>query len=106
VYRALERAGARLRNKAGRHDKLAAAAVACDDVAELHAHLDVTSFASVNQLLEDAWARVPAIAERYGVDPDALLASLDAYTRGLLVNSELHTIDRLADALPLGAVAA
>jgi hypothetical protein len=106
VYRALERAGARLRNRAGRHDGLAAADVVCDDVAELHTHLDVSSFASVNQLLEDVWGRVPAIAERYGVDPDVLLAAVDAYTRGLLVNGEKHTIDRLADALPLGAVAA
>jgi hypothetical protein len=85
---------------------IAAADVVCDDVAELHTHLDVSSFASVNQLLEDVWGRVPAIAERYGVDPDVLLAAVDAYTRGLLVNGEKHTIDRLADALPLGAVAA
>jgi len=106
VYRALERCGARLRNKAGRHDGLAAAAVMCDDATEMHTHLDVTSFASINQLLDGAWTRVPAIALRYGVDSDALLAAVDAYTRGLLVNGELHTIDRLADALPFGVVAA
>ena len=100
VYRALERAGARLRNKAGRLDG-GAAGVDCDDVTELHTRLDVSTFSNVHDLLDGAWGRVPQIADRYGIEPDELLVAVDSYTRGLLVNGQPHTIDRLRDAIPL-----
>jgi hypothetical protein len=102
VYRALERAGARLRNKAGRVDG-GAAGVECGDVTELHTQLDASTFASVHELLDGAWNRVPIVAAYHGVPAEELLTAVDSYTRGLLVNGQSHTIQRLAAALPLSA---
>ena len=100
VYRALERAGAKLRNKAGRLDG-GARNVDCEDITELHTQLDASTFSTVHELLDGAWGRVPQIADRYDVPTDELLTAIDSYTRGLLVNGQAHTIDRLRDALPL-----
>lgn len=99
VYRALERAGLRLRNKAGR---LAGGPsnVDCDDYTELHTRLDASTFANVHELLDGAWVRVPAIAARYGVSGDDLLIAIDSYTRGLLVSGQPHDISRMRDAVP------
>lgn len=36
------------------------------------------------RLLDGAWARVPEISERYGLDADCLTDALDAYVRGLI----------------------
>lgn len=36
------------------------------------------------RLLDGAWARVPEVAARYGVDPECLTEALDAYVRGLI----------------------
>lgn len=102
VYRALERSGAKLRNKAGRLDG-GPANVHCEDITELHTQLDASTFASVHELLDGAWNRVPQIADRYGVDPDELLIAVDSYTRGLLVNGQSHSIDLLRDSLSLAA---
>lgn len=98
VTRALERAGAKLRNKAGKHDG-GAASVECNDPAELHTVLDVSTFSNVHELLDGAWTRVPDIAHRYEVNTTQLLAHLNSYTRGLLVNGQSHNIERLRDAL-------
>ncbi len=98
VYRALERAGAKLRNKAGRLDG-GARNVECDDITELHTVLDASTFSNVHELLDGAWGRVPQIADRYDVPVEDLLTAIDSYTRGLLVNGQPHTIDRLRAAL-------
>lgn len=42
------------------------------------------------RLLEGAWARVPEIATRYGIDPDCLTASLDGYARELIAAGVEH----------------
>ena len=99
VYRALERAGSKLRNKAGKPSG-GPAVVACADPAELHTTLDVSSFAPVHELLEGAWTRVPVIAERHGVPTEELLTAIDSYTRGLLVSGQAHDIDRMREVLP------
>jgi hypothetical protein len=99
----LERAGAKLRNKAGKVDG-GAAGVNCTDLTELHTQLDASTFASVHELLDGAWTRIPLIADRHGVPADELLIIVDAYTRGLLVNGQLHSIERLSEALPLATV--
>lgn len=122
VYRALERVGSRLRNRAGRDNpgekadhgsvRGGAAALECDDLTELHTLLDASTVVrGVHKLLDGAWTRVPVIAERYGVPADELLITLDGYTRGLLVNGQPHSIERLTNALnesiaPVGAAMA
>jgi hypothetical protein len=104
VYRALERAGLRLRNKAGRRDG-GPSGVECADLAELHTRIDVSTFSNVHELLDGAWTRVPIVASRYGVPTEELLVGIDSYTRGLLVSGLPHDIDRLRQALSLTAVA-
>lgn len=44
-------------------------------------------------LLDDAWSRVPEIAERYGVDGNVLTAALDSYVSALLVSGQPHTYE-------------
>lgn len=99
VYRALERAGARLRSAAGKSKEGGATAVACDDVTSLHCQLAATEYASLDHLLTGAWDRLPAVAERWGVSPESLHACLDGYTRALLASGHAHDYDRLALAL-------
>ena len=104
VYRALERAGQRLRNKAGRTNG-GPSAVNCDDPASLHTRIDASTFSNVHELLDGSWHRVAEIAQRYSVPAEELLIALDSYTRGLLVSGQAHDIDRLRSALPRTAVA-
>lgn len=47
------------------------------------------------RLLEGAWDRVPAVAGRYGVNPDALTRALDEYVSGLLVAGVAHEFDNV-----------
>lgn len=47
------------------------------------------------KLLEGAWSRVPEIADRYGVDGNALTVAVDDYARALLVSGELHTYENV-----------
>lgn len=99
VYRALERAGQRLRTAAGKGRPGGVEAVPCDDPTTLHCQVDATKHASLDSLLAGAWDRTVFISLRYGVDRDSLTACLDAYTRGLLASGHAHDIDRLAAAL-------
>ncbi|MEU9033766.1 hypothetical protein AB0D45_02460 [Streptomyces sp. NPDC048352] len=64
------------------------------DPAQLHTLLTIDT-AQVDQwrLLDGAWARVPEIAARYGLDPDCLTASLDNYCRELIAAGVVHTFD-------------
>lgn len=102
VVRALERAGSRLRAMAGKSKQGGSAAIPCDDLATLHCALNATEHASLDHLLSGAWDRLPSIATRWGVAPDALHATLDSYARGLLAAGNAHDFDRLK--LALGAV--
>jgi len=99
VHRALERAGSRLRSAAGKRTPGGAAAIDCPDPARLHLTLDATEHADLTALLDGAWSLVPEVAERHQIDAEALTATLDAYTRGLLAAGHGHTHDRLASAL-------
>lgn len=97
VYRALERAGARLGNATrsagirytGPHH-LAHTALPED--------VRATCLAD-GGLLDGAWDRVPELASRYRVEPEALRQALDDYTRGLLASGWPHEFDGLRRAL-------
>ncbi|MEZ0073603.1 hypothetical protein [Planotetraspora sp. GP83] len=77
--------------------------------AALHTLLSVDS-AHVEQwrLLDGAWARVPEIAVRYGVDPECLTRALDSYCRELIAAGVDHTYEQTTGVLraPCLAVAA
>jgi hypothetical protein len=45
------------------------------------------------RLLDGAWARVPEIAKRYGLDASCLTAALDAYARELIAAGIVHSYD-------------
>lgn len=98
VVRALEVSGNRLRSAAGR-GRGGAAAVACQDPVTLHAMMPATEFASLDHLLAGAWDRVPAVAARYGIDPESMEAALNGYTRALIASGSEHHFDLLALAL-------
>jgi hypothetical protein len=103
VYRALEKAGSRLRSAAGKNVQGGAASIPCPDPTRLHCDLDATHYADLSTLLEGAWGPAPAIAERCGMSAEALCETLDAYTRALLASGQEHEYERLAHALGLHA---
>lgn len=105
VYRALERAGGKLRSAIGRSTPGGAAGVQCPDTTRVHVDYDATQYASLESLLEGAWTRVPTVAARLNVNPDFLQLALDNYTRGILAARHPHDADRLAEALGLAPAA-
>jgi hypothetical protein len=90
VYRALERAGNRLKNKLGR------ARPDCP-AADMYLYVPRRSPAEVEELLEDAWSCV----DRFDVGiPTTLLASeLNTYTAMLIADRRAHDRTLLADYL-------
>lgn len=88
VYRALERAGNRLRNRIGRKPDGVTAA-------EMYLHVPVTG-SSVDYLLEDAFTGLERYTACSGVDPGKLAASLDAYCRQLFKDRRPLDVHALA----------
>ena len=84
VFRALERAGNKLKSKMQVKPTCAAA-----DIYQFVAATD-TEF-----LLDDAWSGVPLIAQRAGLIPEVLAADLHTYTEQLLLNQVPHTYEAL-----------
>lgn len=83
VFRALQRAGNRLRNqfKGGLPE----------DVQAMEAHCYVAmNDTLVEHALTDAWTDVPGRIGHYGIDGDKFVASLDTYCRGLLKAQAPH----------------
>lgn len=99
MRRALERAGARLRNAASKKAPGGAASISCDDTSRLHLTIDATEHADLGTLLDGAWSMIPEIAERYSIDAQALEATLDSYARALLAAQQEHNYGRLAVAI-------
>lgn len=96
VFHALERAGARLRSK---NPAVRAAAQGRPNHAT---HTVAASLASTDELddaLAGAWVRVPELAARHRVDPDALTATLDVFARALLTQGAPYDVDRVAEAV-------
>lgn len=99
VRRALERAGNRLRSAAGKTIPGGPQAISIEDPACLHTMIDATKHADLGSLLEGAWTMVPEIAERYDLDSELLIETLDTYTRALIAGQQEHRYGRLAVAL-------
>lgn len=95
VWRALERAGNRLRNR-GRSQGLD-----LDQIppTEIHLAVDPSCLADLEHLLDGAWDPVAGIASRHGLDPEHLTLALDRYTRAVLAAQIQHTYDGLAASL-------
>ncbi|UQA95627.1 hypothetical protein [Streptomyces halobius] len=51
------------------------------------------------KLLDGAWARVPEIATRYGLDPECLTAALDDYCRELIAAGIPHSFEQTTGVL-------
>lgn len=51
------------------------------------------------KLLDGAWAPVPQIAHRYGIDPDCLTSNLDNYTRELISAGVEHSFEHVPRAV-------
>jgi hypothetical protein len=84
AFRAIEHAGNRLRNRArSTGDAPMSPAV------EVHLH-HRPRVEDLDRLLSGAWARVPELAERYGLDPALVERTLDRYVRRILRESTAH----------------
>ncbi len=57
-------------------------------------------------LLHGAWARVPAVAARHGLDAGVLTRALDDYVTALLVTGSVHDFDNIPRLLAQIKVAA
>lgn len=87
VFRALERAGNRIRSTAG---------VRVPNVAANETYLYVrTAPTQVGKLLEDAWSCAPRVLDGFADDVPAMVSCLDNYCRSLLVGQTPHTRDAL-----------
>lgn len=82
AWRALERAGNRLKGKT----QIRPPGVSATD---LYRYLDVKP-AECDLLLDDAWGKAESFLNRYDVDVPAVVAGLDAYTRSLLITKKPH----------------
>lgn len=90
VYRALERAGNKIKSRLG--GKLPG--IRAVDLYRSVA-MDFNQ-APMEFLLDDAWSAVEEFAPLLGVESTWLTATLDSYTRGLLVNREPFTVESLS----------
>jgi hypothetical protein len=87
VFRALERAGNRLRNKIQRK-------IPGVGAAETYMFHKVDT-GTLDFVLEDAWSAVDRFAKKYGADPTRLSDCLDAYTRAIIVEQKPHDADMM-----------
>jgi hypothetical protein len=93
VFRAIERAGNRLRQATAKARRLNPD---LDQPAHLmHVVVLANQHRTFEQLLDGAWDRVPEVAGRLGHDPRRLQDALEAYTRGLLSSGKPHSWELL-----------
>lgn len=90
VFRALERAGNRLRN----------AGTKVPGAPAYETHLYVKANGNAAHLLEDAWSCAAMVLDGLG-DPDKIVPVLDSYCRSLLSEQAPHSRERLAGWLSL-----
>jgi len=84
VFRALERAGNRLR----------AGVAKPPGVPSYETHLFVKANGSASKVLEDAWSCAPQVLDGVG-DPEKIVPVLDSYCRSLLAEQSPHKRERL-----------
>ena len=82
VFRALERAGNRLKNKTQRKIP----GVAASETYMFHK----VDTGTLDFVLEDAWSAVDRFAGKWGVNAERLADCLDAYTRAIMVEQKPH----------------
>ncbi len=105
IWAALQAAGERLRNKPAcpRSERARAREIV---PAELHTVFPVEpDMVDAWHLLDGAWARVPEIARRYGLNPDCLAGVLDDYARALIAARHPHTYEDTARVLRAPCIA-
>tara|TARA_R110000823_G_scaffold1464_1_gene5700 strand:+ start:26520 stop:28409 length:1890 start_codon:yes stop_codon:yes gene_type:complete len=104
AYRAMERAGGRLRNAIGRSTNgpqvSDTRSIPSD---QLHLSFDPTVYSDLDWLLEGAFDRVPQIADALDIDAESLAATMKAYCRSLLAAQHQHERLRLLAALGVEA---
>lgn len=87
AIRAFERAGNKLKNTMKVKPAVAAA--------ELYSFIELDDMQAAS-LLDDAWAHLPPVAERYGVDPKWLQKALHEYAVECMTTQTPHAIEQLA----------
>jgi hypothetical protein len=88
VFRALDKGGNRIANRVKfKMDNV--------DPAEVYLFRK-TSDAEASFMLEGAFDHCPRFADRYGVNPQALAATLDEYCRSLIMDRKPYNVDDLA----------
>jgi hypothetical protein len=87
VFRALERAGNRLKTKS----RVKHAGV---DSSELYLFVPCSG-ETLDMVMEDAWTNVDRFAPQFGVNPDKLRNCLDTYCRFLITEQQPYEADRL-----------
>ncbi|MGW3447323.1 Hint domain-containing protein [Streptomyces sp. NPDC001076] len=105
IWAALQAAGERLRNKPAcpRSERARAREIV---PAELHTVFPVEQdMIDAWHLLDGAWARVPEIARRYGLNPECLTGVLDDYARALIAARHPHTYEDTARVLRAPCIA-
>jgi hypothetical protein len=105
IWAALQAAGERLRNKPAcpRSERARAREIV---PAELHTVFPVEpDMIDAWHLLDGAWARVPEIARRYGLNPGCLTDVLDDYARALFAARHPHTYEDTARVLRAPCIA-
>lgn len=96
VYRALERAGNRVRQ----HFNVKPPGV---PAREMHTLVQVNG--NADDFLKDAWSCAPMVLEGVVDDPAATIATLNAYVRALFAEQSPHSRHRLQQWLEVGALA-
>ncbi len=97
VYRALERAGNRLRQTVIRRMPGRRLDASWDvEPHVFHTLCQAAQLADIDQLLVGAWDRVPEVAARLGQAPGLLAATLDDFTQHLLTDQHHYSWDLLA----------
>lgn len=97
VFRALERAGNRIRNKMQRNSHRLSPKVLVMDTYLYRA----AEAAEIDELLSDAWEPIPRLCAGRGIKPDDLIQVLDSYCRVLLTERKPHDRELLSSYLGL-----
>jgi hypothetical protein len=87
VFRALERAGNKMRSVYGVRPPGVTAA-------DVYRYIPVRS-GDIDRFMEDAWSCLPQAMHRFTCDQERVRSALDSYTRSLLVTQGEHDYERM-----------